>query len=232
MRDQLKRPSGALDRLGRCVERVDDRLDLLRRCVAVAQAELKRGAQIEHRSLDRNETREARVAIAEAGEDGVDLRFVVGQDFLAFRRQPVELAPLRILARLGVAHLFEHGQRRIDDARAWRIVAPNALAELLDDLVAVAGLLGDERENHEPELAAVEHAALTAASVAAAGTPAAERPAPEAMVAGAAVAVVYIIVKMTMEHCVSPVVIKTCHDMSQTKIYLKTWRARGWGENF
>src|SRR3984957_19081625 len=191
----------AFDRLGRSVERVDDRLDLLGRCVAAAQAKLKRGAQIEHRSLDRNETREARVAIAEAGEDGVDLRLVVGEDFLALRRQPIELAPLRVLAGLGVAHLFEHGQRRINDAGAWRIVAPDPLAELLDDLVAVARLLGDERENHEPQLAAVEHTAFPAADGAAAGTPAAERPASEAMVARTAVAVVNIIVEMTMEHC-------------------------------
>src|SRR3984957_16423811 len=194
---------GALDRLGRPVERVDDRLDLLRAGVAAAQAQLKRGTQIEHCSLDQDDIREARVAAAEAGEDGVDLGFVIGEDLLALRRQPVELSPLRVLARLGVAHLFEHGQRRVDDARAWRIVAPNPLAELLDDLVAVTGLLSDQRQNHKPQLAAVEHAALTAAS-AAAGTPAAERPASEAMVAMAAVAVVNIIVKMTMEHCWSP----------------------------
>src|ERR1700678_2330401 len=197
----VERPSGALDRLCRSVECVDDSLDLLRAGVAAAQAQLKRGTQIEHCSLDRDDIREARVATAEAGEDGVDLGLVVGENFPALRGQPVELAPLWILARLRVAHLFKHGHRRIDDARAGRIVAPDPLAELLDDLVAVAGLLGDERENHEPQLAAVEHAALAAADVAAARTPAAERPASEAMVAGAAVAVVYIIVKMTMEHC-------------------------------
>src|ERR1700722_2179771 len=195
---------GALDRLGRRVERVDDRLDLLRAGVAAAQAQLKRGTQIEHGSLDRDDIREARVAAAEAGEDGVDLGFVVGEDFLALRRQPVELSPLRVLARLGVAHLFEQGQRRVDDARAWRIVAPNPLAELLDDLVAITGLLSDQRQNHKPQPPALEHAAVTATDGAAAGTPAAERPASEAMVAMAAVAVVNIIVKMTMEHCWSP----------------------------
>src|SRR4029077_5266329 len=82
------------------------------------------------------------------------------------------------------------------------------LAELLDDLVAVAGLLGDERENHEPQLAPVEHAAFPPPGVAAARTPAAERPASEAMVARAAVAVVNIIVKMTMEHCKSPLLLR------------------------
>src|ERR1700722_16646006 len=105
-------PSGALDRLRRRVEGVDDRPDLLGRRVPAAQAQLKGGAQIEHRSLDRNETREPRALTA---------------------------------------------------ARAWRIVAPAPLAELLDDLVAVARLLGDQRDNPEPQLAAVEHAALPAA---------------------------------------------------------------------
>src|ERR1700722_10861917 len=146
-----KSPSGALDRLGRRVEGVDDCLNLRRAGVAAPQAQLKRGAQIEHRSLDRDEIREARFPIAEAGEDGVDLGFVVGENFLALRGETIELAPLWVLAGLGVAHLFEHGQRRIDDSGTWRIIAPDPLAELLDDLVAVAGLLGDERENHQPQ---------------------------------------------------------------------------------
>jgi hypothetical protein len=49
-------------------------------------------------------------------------------------------------------------------------------------------------------------------------------------VAGAAVAVVNIIVEMTMEHCVSPFVYKTYHDVSRyvfKKIYLYLRCARG-----
>ena len=42
---------------------------------------------------------------------------------------------------------LEHGQCRIDDAGARQIFAPDPLAELLDDLVAVAGLLGDQRKS-------------------------------------------------------------------------------------
>ena len=99
-------------------------------------------------------------------------------------RQRIELAALRVLARAGVAHLLEHGQGRIDDAGAWRIFAPDPLAEVLDDLVAVAGLFRHQPEDNEPELAAVEHPALAALQSAMAAAPAAERPAPEtAMVA-------------------------------------------------
>src|SRR5271163_5236014 len=97
--------SGALsplDRLRRGVERVDDRLDLLRRRSAAAQAQAERGAQVEHRPLDRDEAREpAFVAVAEAGEDGVDLSLVVGEDLLALSCQRIELATLRVLARAG-----------------------------------------------------------------------------------------------------------------------------------
>src|SRR5271163_2563991 len=226
--------SGALsplDRLRRGVERVGDRLDLLRRRGAAAQAQAERGAQVEHRPLDRDEAREpAFVAFAEAGEDGVDLGLVVGEDLLALPRQRIELAPLRVLARAGVAHLFQHGQRRIDDARARRIFASDPLAELLDDLVAVAGLLGHQRQDHQPQFAAVEHPALAALeSAAMAAAPAARRPAPET---AGPMAVAHIIVKMTMEHCFTPFVSKTYHDMSHTKIYLLTRRARGAAKNF
>jgi hypothetical protein len=41
------------------------------------------------------------------------------------------------------------------------------------------------------------------------------------------VAVSNMIVKMTMEHCCTPFVPKTYHDMSQTKLYLLMKRARG-----
>src|SRR5271166_73817 len=91
--------SNPLDRLRRGVERVDDRLDLLRRRGAAAQAQAERGAQVEHRPLDRDEAREpALVAVAEPGENGVDLSLVVGKDLLALPRQRIELAPLRVLA--------------------------------------------------------------------------------------------------------------------------------------
>ena len=62
---------------------------------------------------------------------------------------------------------FDHRQCRVDDAGARAVVAADALAELLDELVAVARLLDDHRENDELQLAAVEHAPLAAAKTAA-----------------------------------------------------------------
>ena len=79
--------SDPLDRLRRSVQRVDDRLDLLRRRGAAAQAEAKRGAEVEHRPPDRDEACEpAFVIVPEPGEDGVDLGLVVGENLLALFR--------------------------------------------------------------------------------------------------------------------------------------------------
>jgi len=54
-----------------------------------------------------------------------------------------------------VACLFEIGQRRIDDARARGVPALGLLLEDFDDLVAVAGLLGDQRERQQADFAGV-----------------------------------------------------------------------------
>ena len=56
-RGQPESPSDPLDRLGRRVQRVDDRLDLLGRRGAAAQAQPKGGAQVKHRPPDRDESR-------------------------------------------------------------------------------------------------------------------------------------------------------------------------------
>jgi len=60
--------------------------------------------------------------------------------------------------RRDVARLFQIGECRIDDARARRIPARGALFEQLDDLVAVAWLLGDQRERDQAEVALRQHA--------------------------------------------------------------------------
>ena len=60
------------------------------------------------------------------------------------------------------AHLFQHGQQRIDHAGARRVGAADAMFDLLDDLVAVAGLLCDQRQHDELEIALIEHAAHAA----------------------------------------------------------------------
>ena len=80
-------PSNPLDRLGG-VEGVDDGLDLLRRCGAAAEPQALRSAQVHLRPDDRahGAAAELFVAVAEAGEDGVDLRLVVGERLLALGR--------------------------------------------------------------------------------------------------------------------------------------------------
>src|SRR5687768_11086637 len=62
--------------------------------------------------------------------------------------------------RLGLddqAHVLEHRQGRIDDAGARRIMALGHLLDRLDQLIAVARLIGDQLEQHEAKFAALEH---------------------------------------------------------------------------
>ena len=69
-----------LDLFRRLVEGVDDRLDLLRGGGAAAQAKSGRGAQfIMARMTEPIPPRPDSLAIAKAGEDGVDLGFRVGE---------------------------------------------------------------------------------------------------------------------------------------------------------
>src|SRR5690606_19236202 len=63
-----------------------------------------------------------------------------------------------------VARLFKPGQRRIDDSRAGRIEALRLLIDGLDDVVAVTGLLLDEVERDEAQVAAGEHPTDTEAA--------------------------------------------------------------------
>ena len=64
------------------------------------------------------------------------------------------------------ALILELLERRVDRAGAWPPDSPAALADLLDDLVAVHGLLGEQRERCRPDIAAPgprpAHAALAA----------------------------------------------------------------------
>src|SRR5262249_48538778 len=77
-------------------------------------------------------------------------------------------------------------QRRIDDAGARAVPAGGFLLEHLDDFVAVARLLGDQRERDELQVALGEHPPGPHAVVAAPAVPAAPaRPAEEASAARA-----------------------------------------------
>src|SRR5262249_61198124 len=57
-----------------------------------------------------------------------------------------------------VAGLFEIRQRRINDAGARRVPAGGLVFEHLDDLVAVARLLGHQRERDPAQVAPCPHA--------------------------------------------------------------------------
>ena len=70
---------------------------------------------------------------------------------------------VELLGALGlggdVADLFEVGQRRIDHAGARRIPTGGLLLKHLDDLVAVARLLGDQRQRQQAHVALRQHLA-------------------------------------------------------------------------
>src|SRR3984893_16452739 len=86
-----------------------------------------------------------------------------------------------------VARLLEIGQRRIDDARARRVPAGGLVFEHLDDLVAVARLLGDQRERDQAQVALRQHAPgahhIAAAVTSGPAMTGAEMPAPTATAA-------------------------------------------------
>src|SRR5690606_26558735 len=69
--------------------------------------------------------------------------------------------------------LFEIGERRVDDAGAWRIEAIGHVLDVLDDLVSVAGLLLHQRQDHQAQVTLHQEAADTAVALVAEATPAA-----------------------------------------------------------
>ncbi|CCV08667.1 hypothetical protein MESS2_780014 [Mesorhizobium metallidurans STM 2683] len=74
--------------------------------------------------------------------------------------------------RDGIAGLFQEGQRRIDHAWTWAVDAAGALLQRLDDVIAVARRLGQQRQRNQLEIAVgqhppgAEHVARPAASAA------------------------------------------------------------------
>src|SRR5262245_24741295 len=95
---------------------------------------------------------------AEPLQHRIDEVAVVLEMRLALVGDGVEL--LRALRLRGdVAGILEIGQRRVDDAGARRVPACGLVLQDLDDLVAVARLLGDQRERDQPQVALRQHAA-------------------------------------------------------------------------
>lgn len=83
----------------------------------------------------------------------------------------------RLAARLALpfldqSHVLEQSERRINDSRAWRVVAAGQLLDRPDKIVTVSRLVGDQLEQDESQLATFEHpsapATMTAAAAAAA----------------------------------------------------------------
>src|SRR5690606_33985150 len=95
------------------------------------------------------------------------------------------------LLRRDLPHLVEQGEGGIDHPGARRIGAAGQLLDPADQVIAVARLVGDQLEQHEPQFAAVEHppprSAASLSAVAMAPAKAATGSFAEAMAASAAV---------------------------------------------
>src|SRR5262249_30128481 len=131
----------------------------------------------------------ARHSLADQGkplEHRVDEVAVLVEMGAAFVGDGVEL-----LGALGlggdVTGLFEIGQRRVNDAGAPRVTTGRPGFRERDDLVAVARLLGDQRERDQAQIALRQHAPgahhIAAAVTSAPAVAGAELPAPAAAAA-------------------------------------------------
>src|SRR5687767_6216153 len=84
---------------------------------------------------------------------------------VAGRRDREELfGPVGLLL-LDQFHIVQQGERGIDHAGARRIGAAGPFLDRTDEIVAVTGLLRDELEKHELQLARIEHASRSALAV-------------------------------------------------------------------
>src|SRR5690348_7060929 len=79
----------------------------------------------------------------------------------------IRLARALAARLLDEAHLLEHRQRRIDDARARRIAAAGQFLDRADEVVAVPRLLRNQLQEHQSQLAGFEHPPRPAAAAAA-----------------------------------------------------------------
>ncbi len=95
-------------------------------------------------------------------DGGVDAVPMLGEMRAALLGQAIELARALDVDG-GVADLLEIGQRWINHAGARHVEAVGKIVEGLDDLVAVARLLRDERKDHELQVLGRELAAAAEA---------------------------------------------------------------------
>ena len=109
----------------------------------------------------------------EARQQRLDFRLPGRQVLGAVGRDRERLARAARSSLFDVAHLVEHGQRRIDDAGAGHIEAAAQLLDRPDQLVAVPRLVGDQLEQDEAKLAGIEDPTAPAAPPVLGLTPAA-----------------------------------------------------------
>ena len=161
---RLGRP---LDPLRGFVEDIDHFLEQLLVPALVGDAVAQRGHEVADRPADLGPLAvpPALAAAFQLLDQFVDFLGIFGKVRAALVGRLEHL--LRILRLLlgDEAHVLEHGQSRIDDARARRIIAPGHLLDRLDQLVAVARLVGDQLEQHQAQLAALEHPLAVAAAM-------------------------------------------------------------------
>src|SRR3569832_314430 len=166
----------ALDLLGSLVDQRDDLVEHLAIDVAGAQPVDQHLAQIAHRTPHRGGGGLLPL-LAKRGEPRDQRRHQVPVA-LKLLRSPLGhgelLARALDLAFLDQAHIVEHGEGGIDHARARGVGAAGQAFDLADQVIAVTRFVGDQLQQHEPQLAAVKHAATTAGATTAA--PAAPAP--------------------------------------------------------
>src|SRR5665213_3460573 len=151
--------SGVFDRAGGGVERRGDGLDLGLGQWTAPKPVAQRHLQVLHGAQDLRRIAAAIVGrhLGHAGEEGLDRLGLFGQQGLALGRDGIELLSAVALGPdLGVAHVLQEGERRIDDPRAWRIGAADGLLDRLDQFVAVTGLVGDQLEQNQAKIALFE----------------------------------------------------------------------------
>src|SRR6185437_4439482 len=140
---------------------------------------LERLAQLQHGFAE-----ERAAEVRDALEDVVHRRTILGQVGFPAIGYLVDLLAPFLLSSRGVAHVLEHGERRVHRARAGRVGAAKLLLELLDNFVAVARLFVEQLEDDILEIALFEHATGAEWSAAPSAWPSPE-PCGEAGVEGA-----------------------------------------------
>src|SRR5687767_5934862 len=145
--------------------------------VAAERAPVDRPSQIGKGTIDfaHLSPEQARAELRHPLEDVVDRRFVLGEVGPPGLGDLVDFLSTLLLARDREAEVNEHRERGVDGARARRIGSRETVLELLDDLVAVAGLLLQQLKDHVLEVALLEHPPTAPRPAAAAPWPSPER---------------------------------------------------------